>query len=93
MVHRLTNLLDEHNINYIHNSCYNYRFTYHDKRFVIFHESNQYTMKIDEAYFIINEPIEIVINILTNLFNGMDIQATNKAMEIRSIVFQYSHMF
>lgn len=93
MVHRLTNLLNEYNINYTNNASYNYRFTYRDRRYIIFHENDEYTMKIDEAYFVINEPIDVIIEMLTKLFSGMDIQATSKAMAIRSIIFRYNQMF
>lgn len=55
--------------------------------------NSSYILKINKSYFIASEPIDVLITMLTDLFEGKDISATNKAMRIRSIINLHQHLF
>jgi hypothetical protein len=70
------------------------KFTYHDHNCTIFNSDKYlYSLKINKAYFIIGEEIEVLLNMLTKFFNGESVNATSKAINIRSIIMRHQQLF
>lgn len=69
-------------------------FTYHQYKCKIsYTDDGLCTLTINGSYFIMGEQIEVLLTMLNKLLSGEQVEATPRAMEIRSIIFNYQRLF